>query len=91
VSNLIAVLVVQIPVFVAAVVAIWRAVVAEQALTAHTARMTTSTPFLPSELDMIGHAARSMAKDYLQTVDEQNKGQVAPQASMGLTPGGPPA
>lgn len=72
-NNLIAVLAVQIPALVAAGLAIWKAIVAEQALAAHTARMTTSTPFLPSELDMIGHAARAMAKDYLQTVAEEKK------------------
>lgn len=71
VNNLIAVLVVQIPALAAAGFAIWKAVAAEAKLLQHTQRMSTSMPFQPSELDLIGHAARSMAKDYLQDITDR--------------------
>jgi hypothetical protein len=70
-TNLITVLVVQLPALAAAAFAIWKAVAAKAKILEHTQRMTSSTPFQPSELDMIGHAARSMAKDYLQDITDQ--------------------
>jgi hypothetical protein len=70
-TNLITVLVVQLPALAAAAFAIWKAVAAKAKILEHTQRMTSSTPFQTSELDMIGHAARSMAKDYLQDIAER--------------------
>jgi hypothetical protein len=43
---------------------------AQTDLANHTDKLQSSTPFSPSELDIIGHAARSVARDYLQELAE---------------------